>query len=392
MKNELKNLRSVLDQTVFQENHFTEANRQIVKTQIQIIKEKPQRKPMPLIRKLRPTLISIGSAAVCILLFVMFQDIIQEQNLPPGEGNSAHSQGEFPGSSSNQGTKGTEASSVINLPESVIEQVAYELNKSKSAVTAADLPNIISLEINEPFDYATVLSQFENLEELAVCIPVEDWSFLQDIPGLTSLRIANNELTDLTFLPATLNLTYLAVENIQLKSLEGIQRFTGLQTLSIIHNDITNLTPIQELTGLTILYAHDNEITSLEPLQNLTNIEILTIGENPLQDFSTLGNLTNLQILSVSDTELETLDDLKDLNELLRLDLRGTAVSDLSPLADKEQLYFIDIRNTEVRSIEPLLGMDNLKFLLLDKDRVLDWTLLEDKEHVEISEHDILAQ
>lgn len=391
MKDELKNLRSVFHQTIFQENHFTEANRQIVMVRIKDGEKRYRNKNRLYIRTFKPVFLAIGTGALCVLLFVAFQNIFLKQNLLDHEGNFVQS--EIPDESSEHGAKMATVNSNLDLPESVIEQVASQLNKSDKDISPEDLSRVTYLEINEPFEYASVLSQFDNLEELAVYIPVEDWSFLQEVPELHSLHIANNELKDLTFLPESLPLTYLAVENNKLQQLEGIQRFPGIRTLSIIQNEITDLEPLWSLPGLTVLYARDNKITTLDQLKDLTTIEILDIGTNPIRDFSALAHFSNLQILSMSDTGLETLEVLKDLHELLRLDIRGTAVSDLSPLADKKKLYFLDIRDTEVASIEPLLGMDNLRFVLLDKDRVADWTLLEDQEHVvEVSEDDIIAQ
>ena len=67
-------------------------------------------------------------------------------------------------------------------------------------------------------------------------------------------------------------------------------------------------------------------------------------------------------------------------------------MSDLTPLANANNLYYLDIRGTKVTSVQPLLGLTNLKYLLLNKETVEDWTLLEKDDGPIISEITILAE
>ena len=67
-------------------------------------------------------------------------------------------------------------------------------------------------------------------------------------------------------------------------------------------------------------------------------------------------------------------------------------MADLTPLANAKNLYYLDIRGTKVTSIQPLVGLKNLKYVLLTKETVEDWELLEKDGGPIISEITILAE
>lgn len=385
MKDELKNLRTTLNQTVFKDNHFTEANKDIVRSQIHRHKEKPYHTLKRMIHLVKPKLISaIGTMGLFVVLIVLIINVMEENGFNQEENNSSINPEEIPNTPNNLDP---EEKDVFELPESVIEQIAIQLGKMEYLVTIEDVSHIQSLHIGESFDYLTIISRIELLKELSVFIPVDDWSFLNELSHLKDLKISNNHLQDLALLPHDFKIHSLSLYDNHLNSLEGIENLSELTFLDIRENEIVDLSPIQNLTNLTSLYIHDNEITSIEPLQNLTKLEFLSLDANPIQDFSVLENLTNLESLSLAGTDVDSLDFLRTHQKLVSLILEGTNVSDLSVLADKENLSYLDIRNTKVTSIQPLIGLYNLKVLLLDKDQVTDWTLLEGKEGLQINEH-----
>jgi len=69
-----------------------------------------------------------------------------------------------------------------------------------------------------------------------------------------------------------------------------------------------------------------------------------------------------------------------------------SAICRYTLLAHKKHLQYLDIRDTKVVTVKPLLPLDKLEFLILDKKLVQDWSLLENKEGLTISENIILAQ
>ena len=70
-----------------------------------------------------------------------------------------------------------------------------------------------------------------------------------------------------------------------------------LTTLTVSRKAITDLTGLQEATGLTRLTLSNNAITNVSPLQSLVNLEQLYLQNNLITDVLPLAGLTNLTTL-----------------------------------------------------------------------------------------------
>jgi Leucine-rich repeat (LRR) protein len=378
MNDKLKDLRSTLNQTIFQENHFTEESRKKVRERIRKSEENPFRLIKVFLQLIKNPIISlIGSLALCMILFFMIQDKIWKNEQTIGEKDSL--------------THDVNVEIINNFPPSIMENIKKQLQKSEEQITMDDLNKIKSLHITENMNIDSIVSVMKNIESISIHVPIDDWAFLNKIPELKELTISGNDLEDLSFLKSLDKLEKLHVDRNNLKSLEGIEHLNKLQYLYAGQNQLNNLEPLQDLDSLVMLELYDNHITSLKPIQNLNQLEYLKIDNNPISDYSAIEHLANLTFLSMGNNSIGSLEFLKEIKSLNRLQIFNTDISDLSVLSDKTQLSYLDIRGTNVTSIEPLVELKSLRILLVDKDKVTDLELLEGIEGLQISEETILA-
>ena len=129
-----------------------------------------------------------------------------------------------------------------------------------------------------------------------------DISGISVFPGLISLNISNNKITNLNEITKLSNLTRLIANDIDLTGkLEPLQKLTKLEVLQLnncglVNKDIDE--NISKVTSLKSLSLNLNKLTNATPLTSLTKLETLYLNNNEIITVGNLGNL-NLKILNV---------------------------------------------------------------------------------------------
>ncbi len=146
--------------------------------------------------------------------------------------------------------------------------------------------------------------------------------------GLTTLKCANNQLTELNLSGLT-SLTKLVCFNNKLTSL-NLDGLTGLEDLDCGYNSLTSL-DVSQLTSLKILYCYSNQLTTLDVSQ-LTSLKVLYCYSNQLTTLD-VSQLTSLKNLSCFSNQLTTLD-VSKLTQLTNLECRSNLLTalDITPL------------------------------------------------------------
>ena len=130
---------------------------------------------------------------------------------------------------------------------------------------------------------------------------------LKYMVNLRSLKMAGNEVTDLSVLSRLYSLTYLDVG----------------------HNRLTDLSPLSGLTKLDTLMVSSNQITDLSPVSHLSHLTDLSAGNNPISDLSPLSRLEGLKMIAICDFRADTLEPLYPLKGLVELRItRGMYTDD----------------------------------------------------------------
>lgn len=118
---------------------------------------------------------------------------------------------------------------------------------------------------------------------------------------------------------------------------QRLQDLQGLCSLKLHNNNIRRIEGLDRLYGLRVLDLSSNAIAQIEGLQSLTALVHLNLSANQLTHLQNLTGLRSLRKLNVSYNRIEELSGLAGLAggdyDLVTLDVRGNRVADLQQLA-----------------------------------------------------------
>ena len=200
-----------------------------------------------------------------------------------------------------------------------------------------DVQGITEMEIRGPYFDNTDGYEVQSIEDLAY------------FTNLTSLKIRNCDISDISALSDQTNLTSLDISNDQyeghpystnISDISVLHDLTNLEDLNLTGNNISNINALSGLTNLEYLYLADNNISDVSALSGLTNLGILDLDYNNISDVSALSDLTNLAVLWLSGNQISDVGPLSSLTNLEELWLTGNPVEDLAPVSFVNDIYF----------------------------------------------------
>ncbi|GIQ71548.1 hypothetical protein DUZ99_10600 [Xylanibacillus composti] len=242
-----------------------------------------------------------------------------------------------------------ESSVLSACPPEIEELILKELNPIHDEWDFEDLESVTTITIEADISKETLdlhcLSQLPNLSSLhLIRAPVEDYTFLYDLP----------------------NLSYLAIHGFTADQLPDFNNL-HISNLELFDGDIENLDFLSYQKNLISLTVVQSQLINIDGIKNNKGLVNLLLSYNPISDISLMENLPNLE----------------------RIEIRSTQVMDISVLAQLPKLKMADIRDTNITSVEPLINLPNLQILLASKDKLLDLDKLPDR--VNVSETTVLA-
>jgi len=178
--------------------------------------------------------------------------------------------------------------------------------------------------LQEDYDRVGYVSAGSNEDDA----DIKDIQFVENLNNLTTLRLANQPISDLSPLVNCEKLFYVRISN--LKNITNIQMFSDLPNLTrLAISDMPNLNrpehtlaKLNNLKELRLFKGANCKDKDWNFIKNLNNLEILMA--NPDADFLTISQLKTLKQLGVSWTEasgnqLPSLDQFKDFQHLEKL-------------------------------------------------------------------------
>ena len=199
---------------------------------------------------------------------------------------------------------------------------------------------------------------------------------------LTSLKLADNEITELEFLTPLQKLVSLDLSNNQITDITPLAQLKKLRTLHLDNNDIKDFSPLYDLSELTMLTIGGIEVSQSQIKELKTrlpgcliyNDEANTdIVEVHLGGKTFKSDVTKLDLSDCSITDLSALSVCTSLEELR---LSGNYIRDISPLLDIPKLRVLDLSNNMISDIRPLMSMTTLEHLNLAGNKISSITAL----------------
>lgn len=205
---------------------------------------------------------------------------------------------------------------------------------------------------------------------------------------LTSLKLADNEITELEFLTPLQKLVSLDLSNNQISDITPLAQLKKLRTLHLDNNDIKDFSPLYDLSELTMLTIGGIEVSQSQIKELKTrlpgcliyNDEANTdIVEVHLGGKTFKSDVTKLDLSDCSITDLSALSVCTSLEELR---LSGNYIRDISPLLDIPKLRVLDLSNNMISDIRPLMSMTTLEHLNLAGNKISSITALSQLKHL----------
>jgi len=117
-------------------------------------------------------------------------------------------------------------------------------------------------------------------------VHIGDIQGFNDVKGLNSLNLSNNQITDLAGLDHLLNLKVLNLSYNKIRNIHELGKLDSLEYLNLSNNSITSLTGISKLTKLKTLNLSNNQISNVEELNSLKNLEKIYLQGNNIEQSS----------------------------------------------------------------------------------------------------------
>lgn len=199
---------------------------------------------------------------------------------------------------------------------------------------------------------------------------------------LTSLKLANNEITELDFLTPLEKLVSLDLSNNQISDITPLAQLKKLRTLHLDNNDIKDFSPLYDLSELTMLTIGGIEVSQSQIKELKTRLPgCLIYNDEANTDIVEvhLGGKTfksDVTKLDLSDCSITNLSALSVCTSLEELRLSGNYIRDIGPLLDIPKLRVLDLSNNMISDIRPLMSMTTLEHLNLAGNKISSITAL----------------
>jgi internalin A len=138
--------------------------------------------------------------------------------------------------------------------------------------------------------------------------------------GLAMLDLSGNTYNALTKIPDSIApltaLTTLRLSNTQVSDITPIAQLTALTTLSLAWTQVSDITLIAQLTALTRLFLNNTQISDITPIAQLTALTTLRLSNTHVSDITPIAPLTALTTLDLDNTQVSDLRPLIALRKL----------------------------------------------------------------------------
>ena len=230
------------------------------------------------------------------------------------------------------------------------------------------LPYLETLKIlDQRLNSLSCLSPLENLKtlDLSGCrFEPSELSVVASLPSLTNLTLADCSLSTIADLADAQYLTHLNLNNNTIRNLEVLTPMTTLQQINLDHNAVTDLSALSSLINLETLTVSYNSLASVEPVSGCVKLRHLEADHNQIGSLRGVDNLPLLSHLSVDYNKLTNINRLETCTELVNLSFASNDIVDLSPLKKLTSIEVLDFSSNQVEILPD--WVDGCKLITID--------------------------
>ncbi len=239
-----------------------------------------------------------------------------------------------------------------------------------------ELANIKTLSIEAPISSIQYFDKMPNLQDLSLNakgLNKEDFSFLDKLNKLQSLKLYNIDLTEFPDLEQCSKLGKLKLDSCKIENLNFISGLKNLVVLEISDCELDNSSLPDGLESLEQLVIRNVSSTSplkIIPSPNLRKLEISGAG---LKEFNPDFINDRLTCLNLENNELTTMSFMVKFPNLKSIYLSGNQISSFSIHSEHPNLLHIDLSRNVINDVAMSFDFPSLISLDLSQNNFLEF-------------------
>ncbi len=270
------------------------------------------------------------------------------------------------------------AIAILESSTSGDDKIKNEIERLKKAKDDYDSGKIVVI-FGEQYDVGTTVLDLSG--KGAGSAALKDIGKLTE---LTSLKLSDNNISDISFLSSLKKLTSLDLSKNEIDDISPLQKLTSLRTLHLDGNEIKDFSPLYKLDSLSMLTIGDMDISQSQLKKLKEELpECIIYSDDAKEDIIEikLGGKTfksDVTELDLSGCDVHDITLLSVCTKLKKLDLSDNSVSDISALVDLPLLTELDLSDNRISDISPLMSLPKLEYLNLSGNRIKSVAALQD--------------
>jgi Leucine-rich repeat (LRR) protein len=197
---------------------------------------------------------------------------------------------------------------------------------------------------------------------------------LQYLTSLTTLRINENQITDIDCLVNLKYLNHLDLSSNIINKLDDylIDNFHNLNSLYLSKNNLNNIKINLYHPNLKQIRLDDNQFSDLSKIEIPFGLEEINLSYNKIRIFNLNGNYSKLFRLSLKFNQIEYFQESINFVNLKYLELISNRLKNIDFLAKQNfyNLERIDLDDNEIEDVEALSNLSNIKTIYLNDNKI----------------------
>ena len=225
---------------------------------------------------------------------------------------------------------------------------------SQSLETISSLTNLTTLRLsNCALTDISALSTLSKLEELDLSGNfISDISVVALMPEMKKIYLSNNPLESIAGLSICNQLLYVDIRDCGLHSIGALSQKKNLQSLLATNNQISDLTPLLGCKTLETLLLTNNLISDISVLKTLPNLETFEANYNAITKIPDIRKTAVALVSFIANyNDIEDISGLSGINTLNYVELDYNQVKDIQPLTENYNLIQLDIWDNPIPDI-----------------------------------------
>lgn len=152
-----------------------------------------------------------------------------------------------------------------------------------------------------------------------------------------------------------------------IQSLNDLKQMIHLKTIRIALQEITDISALSKLTMLEVVDLNHNPIESVAPLASVSSLRDLSVYDSRVSDFTALSPCHFLENIDAGRSWVTSIQAFAGITSLKQLILRQSALSSIQGIESLAGLERVGFSSVEDHNLKPLAALPRLQEVYLDE-------------------------